>query len=829
MSRSLATAVLGCFLIPLFAAPARSDKDSGHGSAKVTAKRDRFGDSLPPAALGRLGTVRFRHGFVTHKIAISPDGKVLASGGRFPGLRFWDAETGRPLHQPAFPTSVRGMSFSQDGKFLIIGGTLSVVEVSSGKEVRRFQSLGGQDCLAISPDGALVAADDNDSSIDLWDFAGGTKIRQFQGHSSYILNVAFSPSGKMLASASRDKTVRLWDVASGRQLRRFDEKKEVAAVAFSPDGKVLAWAGDQPAIRLWRMDRGVDPQSVDTPGGPAFAIAFSPDSKLLVSGGYDGSLTLWDVEQMRIQRRWSAHIYPVNSVAFFPGGKTLASTAGSDGAIRIWETATGKAIHPRVGHTSRVDILRFSPDGKKLRSFARDLRALEWDLTSGTEKELLRTPPRLPFRGWPLATAVSDNFQVLAFAGCYDSYGKSDAHVRVYDLTGKQLCFWNGSSDGLSRGFALSADGKHAAAGGSDGIHVWKVSAGEKLAHLPMSHKEINFLTFSSRGELLASAGREGTLRLWDLNTKKELRHWRHQAQGNLGGGLVFSPDDRLVAAPGSPIGVWQVSSGREFRQFATTDGATTLAFSPTARALAAAEVLAVPRPDGYDEFVGRVTVWEMSSGQVIDRFESKDDWICSLQFSPEGKVLASGVGDSTIRLWDLAAEVSHGPHKSEELNKNWEALRGPAPRAARAIWALTADPAQVIPLLKSRLQPVSPVDPDRINQWLADLKSERFQVREKATAQLIEIAELAEKPLRAAIAIPTSLDFRARVERLLDRLAAPISDPSRLRAVRAVEVLENIGTTEARALLETLAGGAPEALLTREACESCRRPAMRR
>lgn len=814
MFREKANAILAGLMALLLGPPVElRGEDSPTEQSSV--KRDRFGDPLPAGAVGRLGTVRFRHGFVTHRIAISPDGKVLVSAGRFPGLRFWDATTGQPLHQPTFPTSARGMAFSPDSKTLLVHE--SFFDVASGKEVRRLDGDSGQDCVAFSPDGTMVAADYG-FEIKLWKVASGEKIRHFRGHSDLLSSVTFSPTGKTLASASRDKTVRVWDVASGKELHRFNEKGKIYDVAFSPDGKILAWAGDEPVIRLWRLDPTEAPEALAPVIGPVFAIAFSPDGKLIANGDYDGALSLWDVREKKLQCRWPTGAYPLTSIAFFPNGKTLASAGARDGAIRLWDTASGKALHSRVGHTSRVEMLRFSPDGKTLRSFGHDLRALTWDLATGTEKSVLPHRPReLPLRGWPASVAVSSNFQVLAVGGWY-SRGNPDAHVRLCDLTTGKFLGMRKQPGKWSRAVAISHDSKRVASASDDAIHLWEVSTGAELAHMQKVHKDVYLLAFSPSDKILASAGGEGTVRLWDLTTRKELRHWNTSAPIPWAR-LVFSADDRLLITPGAPIGVWEVATGRLFRHFATSDTCTAIALSTSGRFLAGADLATVPRTDGYDDYVARVTVWEMVSGEAIRSFESKDDWISSLEFSPDGRVLAAGMADSTIRLWGLADDhPSLAKLKPQDLNRHWDALRGAAPQAAQAGWALSAAPARAIPFLRERLQPMQPADPKKIEQWLAELKSEQFSVRDKAAAALAELGELAEKPLRRAISVPTVADFRGRVERLLNRLTGPVTDPERLRMVRAVAVLENIGTPEAGNLLKTLESGAPEAILTREA-----------
>jgi len=152
------------------------------------------------------------------------------------------------------------------------------------------------------------------------------------------------------------------------------------------------------------------------------------------------------------------------------------------------------------------------------------------------------------------------------------------------------------------------------------------------------------------------------------------------------------------------------------------------------------------------------------------------------------------------------------------EREARWVDLAGAdAGSAYLAMRALLADRKETVRFLKDRLKPVPLADSRQMARWLADLDADAFAVREKATAGLAELGELAEPALRRALVGRPSAELRRRAESLLEILAAPPS-PERLRALRAVEVLEQLATPEARGLLAVLAHGAPEARLTREA-----------
>jgi hypothetical protein len=201
---------------------------------------------------------------------------------------------------------------------------------------------------------------------------------------------------------------------------------------------------------------------------------------------------------------------------------------------------------------------------------------------------------------------------------------------------------------------------------------------------------------------------------------------------------------------------------------------------------------------------------------------------VLALDWSADGRTLVSGSGDTTALVWDAARLPRAKPAPArqvgaEELRRLWSDLEAAdAGTAHRAAVALGDAPRQALPLLAEKLRPAE--EPKGTARLIADLGSNRFAVRQKAERELARLAEMAEPALRAALARKPVLEVRRRLERLLERIEQDAPAGKQLRALRAVEVLEQVGTPEARGLLKRLAGGAGGARLTREAKASLRR-----
>jgi hypothetical protein len=213
--------------------------------------------------------------------------------------------------------------------------------------------------------------------------------------------------------------------------------------------------------------------------------------------------------------------------------------------------------------------------------------------------------------------------------------------------------------------------------------------------------------------------------------------------------------------------------------------------------------------------------LWSVATGEELQPFSGHAGFPSQVCYAADGRAVLTGGQDTTILLWDAAGVVGkavRGALPGRAVEDLWADLAGnDGLRAHQAIWALVAEPRRSMPLLKT-IQAVPEPDRRQLERWLADLDSEEFAVREEAARELEKLEEAAGPALRACLQGKPSAEVRRRVEQLLERLQEPFLTGQRLRSVRAVEALEQIGTAAARRVLEALAEGAQGARLTREA-----------
>jgi RNA polymerase sigma factor (sigma-70 family) len=789
-----------------------------HTPEAATAKepgKDRYGDPLPEYAVARLGTVRFRHGFITYGVAYSPDGKVLASAGGGRGLCLWDAATGKLLHELEPVSHVYGVAFSPDGKWLAAAGgvgNLVLWDVAIGKEVRRLRGHGGGGVMAVafSPDGKTLATGGHDKLVRRWDAISGTELAPLRGHDGSVLSVAFSLDGRLVAASGISKDVRFWDAVTGEPCGVLSGHKDwVLRIAFSPDGKWLASGGQDQEVRLWdvaaRKERAVLGRSLRE----VHAVAFSPDETTLASGHEDGKVRLWDTASAKELRSIQAHTFHTQALAFSPDGTTLVSGA-SDSALRLWDPQTGRERHPVAGPQGPVHWLKFTPDGRSLVVAAEDGTVHRWEWKRDAVSTLLSRQLASVFDAEVLTTEGPAS-------AAYDPRLRA---IRVWGPDPSREPRRLGKDLDPTRALAFSPDGRRLASSGPDRVlRVWDVGAGREVAQAAGLDDQAFALAFAPDGKTIVSGhtNRDGRpfrgpgIRLWDAGTLRELHRFKCRQQVYH---VVFAPDGKTLAAAANNMTthLWDVATGKELPAPYALQRCWGLGFSADNKLVAL----------GTKEPYNGVLLVERATGQTVRRLlGGHHSGVLQLAFSPDGTLLASLGGDSNVVVWDLTGRYGKEAKQAPlDPDKCWADLAdSDAALAYATVWKLAAAPEQAVPILRDRLRPVRSLDEAgrrQMKQWIAELDSDSFSVRQQAYRGLEGLGDLAEPALREALIGQPKPGVRRQIEELLGPLSSWSAE--RLRVARAVSALEGMGSASARRLLEELAGGAPEALSRREA-----------
>ena len=529
----------------------------------------------------------------------------------------------------------------------------------------------------LAPDGKMLVTAGRDRKVTLWDLSDRTHPRSLEalaGHTYQVTAAAFAPDGKTLATVSQEAVI-LWDLSNRHRPRPLSQHRTsgdpVGLIAYSPDGTTLATTGSG-GVTLWDLADRSRPRRLGRPlAGNVGSMAFAPNGHILAigGGGRDGTVVLWDLgdrgHPRRLGQPLTGHTDSVNSLAFAPDGRTLAS-GSDDETVILWDL--GDPAHARrlgqpLARKSVVNSVAFAPDGRTLATAGWDDLVTLWDVTN-RENAFARGEPLTGHADSVTAVAFTPDGRTMTSAGL-------DETVLLWDLSGRNYPRRIGGAlrghANYVRSVAFSPDGRTLASGGEDkSVIIWDVSAPShprRIGQPLTGHTtEVRSVAFAPDGRTLATAGGDQAVILWDLS---DLHHPRRIAQLLQGRGEVtplaavaFAPDGRTLAAT-SRTGVLMWDLGDRYHP---------RPLGPPLRGSSFVAAIAFA-PDGHLLATGSwdqsVVLWDLNDrghpkriGQPLTGYTNE---VTSVAFAPGGDLLAAGSYD-TIVLYDLT-DRDH-PHR---------------------------------------------------------------------------------------------------------------------------------------------------------------------
>jgi WD40 repeat protein len=466
---------------------------------------------------------------IVNAISISPDGKLLASGGNDKAITLWDLTKDKvvvsdTLKTPDLkkPISGRGLAFSPDGRYLASGSHDNTAIIWQIETKKPWQFLKGHTDgvknLSFSTDSATLATTSEDKTLRLWDVATGKQQRVLSGHQNKVLAVSWL--GDYLLTGSDDSSLRLWDSRSGVSLRVL-QGHEAGVTAFAIYSGSMWSASNDGTVRRWSLKLPFQ-QALPLPTEPLSTV-ITPSLTHVAVGFVNGALALYDLQNTDpIWQNLAAHSDKITRLAVNHDGNSLAS-GSFDGIVKLWQikpTVAGTILQEcqtLTEHKKSISALDFSPDDRTLATASDDGQIGLFAVNSS------KLAINIAHTG-KVASVEFDNTGTQLVSSGYDDKSVKRWNIRATSLTGKDDPLPITENNPI-RWATISPDGRKLVSAGRGGnkINVYDRQSSQPLFHLT-GHENVVFqAAFAPDSQQLATISADTTVKFWELDLDMEL------------------------------------------------------------------------------------------------------------------------------------------------------------------------------------------------------------------------------------------------------------------------------------------------------------------
>ena len=582
-----------------------------------------------------------------------PDAKKMLAE-TDPKLRGWEwnflnARTDRSQYVfRGHEQSVVGVAVSNDGKMLATGSADSKIilwNTEDGKEIKKIEGhLSQVTTLDFSPDGKWLVSGSTDKTLRLWDVSTGEELRNYNNEFSRgIYQVKFSPNGKKLGVVSWELSpgntfpvlgfAKVLDVNTGKVLNRFDpDAHPVSAVDFSSDSKYLMTGSWGMFLDYFDLSSSKKQWNYDLNNLGYYAAIqsadISPNNKKILTAGKDSRVRIYNATDGKLLSQIEpnvGHNAIVNAARFSPDGSMFA-TAGDDGLLMVWETSSMKRLFTFRGHDGPINQLAWHPDGKRIYTSSFDHTVRMWNIEN---------PGELIFDACingPWDAPVTSDGTLIA-AAC------SEKMISVWDLNKGKAIFYNDSA--AANCAALSDDGKYFYSAGHDNmVRGFDIQKKKQLFVSKGHSNSIYGLDLCDKKKLVASAGSKEVF-VWNMLTGDSIKGLRTVSNAYA---VKFSPDGNELIA-GLSNGKVYIYNTSSWQLIDSLQSGTSILFMDVDHS---GKYLAISGVGG------QVNVWDLKKRVLINKLIGHNKEIPGLSLHPSKPLLATASYDRNVKLWNV-------------------------------------------------------------------------------------------------------------------------------------------------------------------------------
>ncbi len=571
--------------------------------------------------------------------------------------------------QKGHSAAIKAIAMSPDGKYLATGSrdrTAKLWDIKTGMEIRTFNGHElTVNSVQFSPNGKYLATSSPDKTIRVWNIMNGKQIFVSDPERDFMTDIAFSADSKYIIGGGYSDSATVYEILSGKTIKRIVVNSAMSTgygvnLEYSPDGKWLAIGEDNKTVNVYHLPDWKLTYTLTATegwcGGCGTLISFSPDSRYLLKLSHNDKAEQYDLQTGKLLAQYGDKTDEIAGIEFSKDGKKIL--VASDKKLMQYDPVSTKLISTiNVDSTGDLNEAIYNYDASSIIAAFGNNTAISYDIVTGKELLIfsgvfnkqdrggLNYDPENYYETYIAKYIRLKNLLLLTNDDRFFITGKSGtAAVRWSTATGKPDKSYRGHTKAVIC-FDLSKDGKLLVTGDGNGEAIlWETETGKKIRSYKGHFDPIFDIKLSPDGNSIATCSWDATIIIWNLTTGEKTSSFDFKQ--NSAYTISFSPDGLYLISGrlNKELELREPDSKEIVRTFiGHTDVISSIDFGTEKYKMLSAS---------WD---GTARIWDISTGMMVQKFKVSKTAIHSAVYSPDGKRIITGGDDRVIRIFDVA------------------------------------------------------------------------------------------------------------------------------------------------------------------------------